>query len=60
MLCLALSEDDRCLVVGKARGTVVLADVVSGEIICSKQAHETAPVTALAIAELEDNRFAIG
>ena len=32
------------------------------EIICSKQAHETAPVTALAIAELlaSDNRFAIG
>ena len=59
MLCLALSEDDRCLVAGKAGGTVVLADVVSGEIVNSKQAHEPAHVTALAVAKLDDNRFAI-
>ena len=55
VLCMALSEDDHRLVIGTERGIVMLVDIVSGEVLHSQPGHKTAPVTALAIAQDEED-----
>ena len=51
LLSMALSHDDRHLAAGAQDGTVMIMDIVSGEVLATLK--EQGPSTAVALMQLE-------
>ena len=51
LLSMVLSQDDRHLAAGAQGGTVVIVDIVSGDVLVTlKEPH---PITALGLAQMD-------